>query len=128
IDDLKHRLREELPKRLREWLQHKLREEKLPEDQVAERVRGLQLSFEPGDIINEVMSFGSPTPVEVAVSGPKLADNRAYAEKLRTELAKIPSLCDLQMVQSLDYPAVAVDVDRERAGLSGATVTDVARS
>ena len=29
------------------------------------------------------MSFGSPTPIEVAVSGPKLADNRAYAEKLK---------------------------------------------
>ena len=28
------------------------------------------------------MSFGSPTPIEVVVSGPKLADNRAYAMKL----------------------------------------------
>ena len=48
-----------------------------------QRVDGLQLSFEPADIVNEVMSFGSPTPIEVAVSGPKLADNRAYAEKIK---------------------------------------------
>ena len=34
--------------------------------------RGLRLSFEPADIVNEVMSFGAPTPIEVAVSGPKL--------------------------------------------------------
>ena len=34
-------------------------------------MRGLRLSFEPADIVNEVMSFGSPTPIEVAVSGPK---------------------------------------------------------
>jgi RND family efflux transporter MFP subunit len=128
IEELKHRLREELPRRLGDWLGRQLRAEGLPEDKVAERIRGLRFSFEPADIVNEVMSFGSPTPVEVAVSGPKFADNRAYADKVRAELAKIPSLRDLQVVQSLDYPAVAVDVDRERAGLSGVTTADVARS
>ena len=35
------------------------------------------------------MSFGSPTPVEVAVQGPSLAADRAFAEKVRAELAKI---------------------------------------
>ena len=33
-------------------------------------MRGLKFSFEPADVVNEVMSFGSPTPIEVAVSGP----------------------------------------------------------
>ena len=68
----------------------------------------MQFSFEPADIVSEVMSFGSPTPVEVAVSGPNLADDRAYAEKVREELAKVSSLRDLQYVQSLDYPTVDV--------------------
>ena len=36
--------------------------------------RTCAFSFEPADIVNEVMSFGSPTPIEVAVSGPNLAD------------------------------------------------------
>ena len=44
------------------------------------------------------------------------------------ELSKIPSLRDLQYGQSLDYPAVAVKIDREKAGLSGVTAADVARS
>jgi multidrug efflux pump subunit AcrB len=128
VEGLKHRLRNELPRRLGDWLGRKLRAEGLPEDKVAERVRALRLSFEPADIVNEVMSFGSPTPVEVAVSGPNFADDRAYADQVRAELAKVPSLRDLQVVQPLDYPAVAVDVDRERAGLSGVTASDVARS
>jgi multidrug efflux pump subunit AcrB len=128
VETLKHRLRQELSRHLGDWLRDRLRGEGLADDAVAERIAGLHLSFEPADIVNEVMSFGSPTPVEVAVSGPKLADNRAYAEKVRAELAQISSLCDLQFVQSLDYPAVAVDVDREKAGLSGVTASDVARS
>ena len=50
----------------------------------------LRLSFEPADIVNEVMSFGSPSPIEVMVCGPKLADNRAHAEKVYRELAEVP--------------------------------------
>jgi hypothetical protein len=52
----------------------------------------VRFSFEPSDIVNQVMSFGSPTPVEVAISGPSFADNRAHADKVYRELAKIPAL------------------------------------
>jgi multidrug efflux pump subunit AcrB len=133
VEELKHRLRDELPRRLGEWLGRTLRAEGLNENQIAERVRGLRLSFEPADIVNEVMSFGAPTPVEVAVSGLAFSGqqrdaHRAYVEKVREALAGIGSLRDLQFAQSLDYPAVAVQVDRERAGLSGVTAADVARA
>jgi multidrug efflux pump subunit AcrB len=128
IEELKHRLRELLPQRLGEWLRTQLLAEGLSEDKVAERVQGLRFSFEPADIVNEVMSFGSPTPIEVAVRGTNFAHNRAYASKVLEQLAKIPSLRDLQIVQPLEYPAVAVNVDRERAGMSGLTAADVTRS
>jgi multidrug efflux pump subunit AcrB len=88
----------------------------------------LRLSFEPADIVNEVMSFGSPTPIDVAVSGQSLAESRAYSEKLRAEMTRIPALRDLQTVQSLDYPTVDIELDREKAGLSGVTVAETARS
>src|SRR5581483_6408251 len=66
MDELKERLRQRLPERLGEWLREGLLAEDLPDDQIEARVRGLRLSFEPSDIVNEVMSFGSRTPVEVA--------------------------------------------------------------
>jgi len=95
---------------------------------LAENMPEVRFSFEPADIVSEVMSFGSPTPVEFTVNGPNLAENRAYAEKVRAELAMVPSLRDLQFVQALDYPTVSVQVDREKAGLSGVSVSEVARS
>ncbi len=97
-------------------------------DGLAKEMPGVRLSFEPADIVSEVMSFGSPTPVEVSVTGPNLADDRAFAEKIRKELAGIPPLRDLQYGQSLDYPTVNIELDRERAGLSGVTAQDIARS
>jgi multidrug efflux pump subunit AcrB len=88
----------------------------------------VRASFEPADIINEVMSFGAPTPLEIAISGPDYAASRAYAEKVYAELARLESLRDLQFGQSLDYPTLAVQIDREKAGLAGLTPQDISRS
>jgi multidrug efflux pump subunit AcrB len=88
----------------------------------------VRISFEAGDIISQVMSFGSPTPIEVAVQGPSIANNRAYAEKVRARLERMPDLRDLEWAQPLDYPTVDVTIDRERAGQFGLTAASVARS
>jgi multidrug efflux pump subunit AcrB len=96
--------------------------------ELARRLPDVRCSFEPADIVSEVMSFGSPTPVEVAVNGPSLPDSLAYAQKVRGELQKIDSLRDLQISQSLAYPTIEVNVDREKAGFSGVVPADVARS
>ena len=128
IEDLKKRLREKLPAHLREWVAKKWIAEGEPADKVERQVKNLRLSFEPADIVNEVMSFGSPTPIEVVISGPKMSDNRAYAEKLYEQLVAVPSLRDLQYGQALDYPTVDVQIDREKAALTGVTAEEVSRS
>ncbi len=128
VEELKKTLREKLPAHLQQWVKEKWISEGVQPEKVERLVKSLRLSFEPADIVNEVMSFGSPTPIEVAVSGPKMADNRAFAEKVHGQLAAIPSLRDLQYGQSLDYPTVDVRIDREKAAQSGVTADDVARS
>ncbi len=95
---------------------------------VAETMPELRVSFEPSDIVNEVMSFGSPTPIEIAVSGPNLSDSRQFADKLRDELAKISALRDVQFGQSMDYPTIEIQIDREKAGMAGLTPVDISRA
>ena len=87
-----------------------------------------KVSFEPSDIVSRVMSFGSATPIEVAVNGPSLAADREFAEKVKSKLETIAGLRDVQIPQALDYPTVNVVVDRQRAGLQGIKTGDVARS
>ena len=94
----------------------------------AAELPNVRVSFEPADIVSRVMSFGSNTPIEVAVSGASLPDSRAHAEKLLAKLKTIPVLRDVQIAQELDFPTVNVDVNRERAGLLGVREVDVAKS
>lgn len=114
---LKHGAKVELES-LKERLRHRFSEQ-LPE---------VSFSFEPSDIVSRVMSLGSPTPVEVAISGPSLVTNRAFAEKVKGKLSGLDTLRDVQFGQSLDYPTVDVVVDRQKAGMMGIRMADVSRS
>src|SRR5262249_3967509 len=97
-------------------------------DRLHRELPRVAFSFEPADIVSDVMSFGSPTPVEVAVTSPDFATTRGFAEKIRTELERIPTLQDIRYGQARDYPRVNVRIDRERAGIAGLTVEEIARS
>ena len=88
----------------------------------------VRFSFEPQDIVSRVMSFGSPTPVEIAISGSPLPVCKAYADQIIEKMKAIPYLRDIQIAQNLDYPTVSVNVDRERAGQLGVQMSDVSRS
>ncbi len=74
------------------------------------------------------MSFGSSTPIAVRIVGTDLKMVRQHAEKIAANMRKIPYLRDIGFVQTLDYPSVEVEIDREKAGLSGAKVEDVAKA
>lgn len=97
-------------------------------DRLQKEMPAVRLSFEPADIVSRVMSLGASTPIEVAVSGKDFGVTRAHAEQVRAKLATIPSLRDVQISQTLDYPSVDVQVDRERAGLLGVRMVDATRS
>ena len=94
----------------------------------AEQMPEVSFSFEPSDIVSRVMSLGSPTPIEVAVSGLNLEASRAFAQSIKERLQHLPALRDVQFGQSLDYPTVDVTVDRQKAGLLGVKMADVSRS
>jgi multidrug efflux pump subunit AcrB len=87
-----------------------------------------RISFEAADIVSQVMSFGSPTPMEVAVQGASLADDYGYAGKIQAQLAKLGFLRDLQFAQEYNYPTLDININRERAGQFGLSMSDVVRS
>src|SRR5258708_10081451 len=57
-----------------------------------------------------------------------VAANRAFDDKIRPQLQKVPSLRDLGYAQPLDYPTVNVNINRDRAGQLGLTGASVGKS
>ena len=88
----------------------------------------VKASFEPSGLIDSSMSQGAPTPIEISVTGLDLQVDRDFAGKLLHEISDLPYLRDLQYGQIFEFPALAVDVDRARAGLRGLTISDIAKT
>ncbi len=128
LQPFRERLREALPRKVKPWLADLLQKQGLTQESAQAQAEQVTFGFEPGDMVSEVMSFGSPTPIEVVVASPNLADTRALAARIMAEMRKIPSLRDVSFQQELDYPTVPVEIDRERAGLSGVTAQQVANA
>jgi CzcA family heavy metal efflux pump len=95
--------------------------EKLPQ-----RFPGTQFFFQPADIVTQILNFGTPAPIDVAVTGANQRGNYVVAEKLANEFRHIPGAVDVHVQQALDEPTLHMDVDRTRAQSVGLQAKDVA--
>ncbi len=118
-------------------LQVNLREDyKVNLDELKERFRaemkkaepGILLSFEPIELTDKILSQGSPTPVEVAISSKNKKQNVQYAFKVLDKLKQINYLRDVQIGQSFKYPSIDINIDRVRAAQLGVSLNDISRS
>jgi len=96
-------------------------------EQLPREFPGSQFSFLPADMTSQILNFGAPAPVDVAISGYS-PDNPAYAQAILRDLKAIPGLTDVRMQQSNSYPKISVAVDRIRANALGLSERDVTNS
>ena len=85
LAELRERLRKALPEEVVPWLKRELQREGCSPEEAKARAEKFSFGFEPGDIVSTVMSFGSPTPVEVVVTGTERDAVRTHALKVLEE-------------------------------------------
>ena len=89
---------------------------------------GTQFFFQPADIVTQILNFGTPAPIDVAISGPNVRGNYAVAQKLANEVKHIPGAVDVHVQQALDEPTLHMDIDRTRVQSVGLQAKDVAQN
>ena len=89
---------------------------------------GSRFSFDPGDLISQILNFGTPSVVEVATTGPQYNDVLNYAGKLKDELGKVAELRDLGYEEPLHYPTVDIKLNRIMAGQLGTTADQIGQA
>jgi multidrug efflux pump subunit AcrB len=88
----------------------------------------LTMFFQASDIVNQVLNFGLPAPIDVRVGGPDDEKNYAAAQKILRAMRGIPGVVDAHIYQVPDAPAIRINVDRTLARTRGLTQSDIARS
>jgi multidrug efflux pump subunit AcrB len=104
--DLTAMLRRELPKRFPE----------------------MQFFFQPADIVDQVLNFGQPAPIDIRVSASDTQSAYALAARLSRLIARVPGIVDAHVFQVPDAPALSVDVDRAFATQVGVTQREAANN
>jgi multidrug efflux pump subunit AcrB len=94
--------------------------------QLRDEFPGTTFAFLPSDIVNQILNFGLPAPLDVQVVGFNTDGNRSFANKLLAKLKSVPGAADLRIQQAFDYPQFNVDVNRTNASQVGLTQQEVA--
>ena len=97
-------------------------------EQLPRAFPGMTFAFLPADIVNQILNFGAPAPIDLQVRGADVTANFGYANKLLTRLRRIPGIADARIQQSPNNPSFNIDVDRTRAQYVGLTERDVTNS
>ena len=95
--------------------------------ELSEKLPQLSTYFQSGGLVDAVINLGLPAPIDVQVSGNNL--NRVFdsASKIATQVRGLSGVSDVLIPQDIDYPALELDVDRQKAsqlGLSQKEIVD----
>jgi hydrophobic/amphiphilic exporter-1 (mainly G- bacteria), HAE1 family len=96
-------------------------------EEIAKQLPQLRTYFQSGGLVDAVLNQGMPAPIDVQVSGMDLKTGDAVAQNLAGQIQKLPDVSDVYIPQDMDYPALMLNVNRERAsqlGLSPQEVVD----
>ena len=87
---------------------------------------GVSVAFLPADIVNQILNFGLPSPINLQIMGSKTKENRRYAYLLMNRLKHVPGVVDTRTRQAYNYPELLVKTNRSLAKELGLTQLDVA--
>lgn len=82
---------------------------------------GVEVAFQTGGIISDVLNFGLRAPIDIQVKGPSLDLIRPVAEEIREKVAQVANTTDVRIKQGKSYPELHVNVDRTKAAYYGIT-------
>ncbi len=86
----------------------------------------VSIAFLPADIVNQIINFGLPSPINIQVVGLKKQENNLYVNQLIKKLKLVPGLTDVRTRQANNYPALLVNADRSLAKELGFTQLNIA--
>jgi multidrug efflux pump subunit AcrB len=92
------------------------------------RFAQLQFFFQPADIVDQVLNFGQPAPIDVRISGPDQDAAFALASKISRALSGVAGVVDSHVFQVPNAPALTVDLDRALATQTGVTQQEAANN
>ena len=85
----------------------------------------LSAYFQSGGLVDAVLNIGLPAPIDVQVAGSNIKAGYNTAVQLANQIRNLSGVSDAFIPQDIDYPALQLDIDRERASQLGLNQREV---
>ncbi|MGB7267511.1 MAG: efflux RND transporter permease subunit [Terracidiphilus sp.] len=85
----------------------------------------LSTYFQAGGLIDGVINEGLPAPIDIQIGSNNMEGAYSLAEQLAAKIHAIPDVASVYIPQSIDYPGLQLNIDRERASLIGLSAKEV---
>src|SRR5262249_20383931 len=86
---------------------------------------GLEFAFDAGGMIRGAMNESKATPINIRITGKKLAQAHRIAEAIQKEVVGIHGVVDCRILQRFDYPQYIITVNRAKASMLKLTQLEV---
>jgi multidrug efflux pump subunit AcrB len=90
-------------------------------EKLAHDLPDVQAYFQSGGLVDSIVNQGLPAPFDVQVSSNDMEGGYAVAQNLAQKLGVLKGVSDVLIPQDMDYPGLALNIDREKASLQGLT-------
>jgi multidrug efflux pump subunit AcrB len=81
----------------------------------------IQTYFQSGGLVDSIVNQGLPAPFDIQVSSNDMDGGYAVAQQLAQKMRALHGVSDVLIPQDIDYPGLALDIDRQQASLEGLT-------
>lgn len=89
---------------------------------------GVEIYFQPADIITQILNFGQPAAIDVKFSGANIKENYRLASELQAKIKKIHGAVDVHILQRIDQPTKNLVMDRDQLLQLGISPINVAQN
>ncbi len=92
---------------------------------IAREMPELSAYYQAGGLVDAVINQGLPAPIDIQIRSQNMDDSYALARQLAAKIQQMPDVRNVYIPQSINYPGLALNIDRERASLVGLTTREV---
>jgi multidrug efflux pump subunit AcrB len=94
-------------------------------EKLSQQMPELTAYYQAGGLVDSVINQGLPAPIDIQIGSNDMDGAYALAKNLAQKIQAMPNVSGVYIPQDLDYPGIALNIDRERASLIGLSAKDI---
>ncbi len=93
--------------------------------QIALELPEVSAYYQAGGLVDSVINQGLPAPIDIQIKSQNMDRSYELAAQLAAKIQGMPGVANVYIPQSINYPGLQLNIDRQRASLVGLSAREV---